>query len=143
MLEARCFRAPPVWTLHPCGCGWTSPTEGCTHRQALASAPCLTGRKSIFWISGGCWLQTHIHAPVSHHHPSHCQRRWGPSSGPDHQPEPCPLTPGPQPTSCWLSNSRRRSRGWDHVCVPSGFPEHAPGSPAGPLRMQRPWAPCG
>lgn len=106
-------------------------------------SPVLNWEEEHLLDKRGCWLQTHIHAPVSHHRPSHCQRRWGHNSGPNRQPEPCPLTPGPQAASCWLSNPRRRSRGRDHVCVPSGLPERAPGSPAGPLRTQRPWAPCG
>ena len=73
------------------------------------------------------------------------QRYWGHSSGPDHQPEPCPLPPGPQPTRRALKLQREEPRpwpwsGWDHVCVPSAFPEHARGSPAGPLRTQPPGA---
>lgn len=80
-------------------------------------APCLTGRKSIFRISEGPGCKPTSMPPVSRHHPSHCQWRWGHSSGPDHQLEPCPLTPGPQPAvavvrtgprlrSLWVSRTR-------------------------------------
>ena len=74
--------------------------------------------------------RTHISLPQYHRPP---------------KPEPCPLPPGPQPTRRALKLQREEPRpwpwsGWDHVCVPSAFPEHARGSPAGPLRTQPPGA---
>lgn len=115
MLAGRCSSPAHGGPLRLRGCGWTSPAQGCTRHRALASAPCLTGRKSIFRISEvpGCKPTSMPPSPVCPVTVSGA----GAGSGPDHQLEPCPLTPGPQPAvavvrtgprlrSLWVSRTR-------------------------------------
>ena len=136
MLEGRCFRAPPMCTLHPRGCGWTSPAQGCTHRRLLASAPRLTGRKSIFRIRRVLAASPRSH-PVSHHRPSHCRGTGATALVPTTSPNPalCPLALS-RPAGLSNSSGRSRGRGRGQDGTTSVFPLRFQNTPGAPLRVR-------